>query len=527
MSDIVRLSVATGHGLLARRETALLFTPKREGAAVLIEPFLRSDAPVGAMEDLLIERGSAIGGFALVDWGLGTVQVMVFGEVELTTDQASLPLLSGSASSAWLEHRLHRSITDAVIMVNTAADPDTSLELGVVPAGGFCLTWATDGVMVGKDWDDTAQPSRPDALSNVPTLPTSTELDGSDPDSGSSPSPEARSAARDAAQLSVLGAELNADRATRPNEAPLRGDPLAPDLPEQLSGEDTFAEDPDVFSLRFNDGQTVNVGQELVIGRSSDADHGPGFVALSGAKVSRRHLAVRRRGWELYLEDLGSQNGTIVVHDEQAEPVTLAASDGEVRLDPGAVVVVGMHSFVVLSTRPMPATGDQTTARTVRGESPLQPRGSVADVLDWRPDDTIEAARVRALLDADAVPAQSAPAPRSVSEATGATLFVGGRTIHIRTDLVLGSNPDVPGQALPELTERITDPSVSARHAAIRQRGGQLLLEDLGSEHGTFLERVPGQRLPVLLGAHQPLTVGDKIWLGTDVSAQLTSTGDQ
>jgi two-component system cell cycle response regulator len=56
-----------------------------------------------------------------------------------------------------------------------------------------------------------------------------------------------------------------------------------------------------------NIGKTFKVGGELVIGRSSEAS-----VRLEDDGVSRRHARVFSIGEELWIEDLGSANGTIV-----------------------------------------------------------------------------------------------------------------------------------------------------------------------------------------------------------------------
>jgi pSer/pThr/pTyr-binding forkhead associated (FHA) protein len=64
---------------------------------------------------------------------------------------------------------------------------------------------------------------------------------------------------------------------------------------------------------------------------------------------------------------------------------------------------------------------------------------------------------------------------------------------------------------------RVPDPSISSRHATIRQRGAEYLLLDEGSTNGTF---VGGQRLspgsPYLLGKHTAVRVG-RVWLDISV----------
>ena len=72
---------------------------------------------------------------------------------------------------------------------------------------------------------------------------------------------------------------------------------------------------------------------------------------------------------------------------------------------------------------------------------------------------------------------------------------------------------------------RVPDPSVSARHATIRQRGAEYLLLDEGSTNGTFVD---GRRLspgsPVLLGRKTTIRVG-RVWM--DVSLEQTAPSEQ
>jgi hypothetical protein len=54
---------------------------------------------------------------------------------------------------------------------------------------------------------------------------------------------------------------------------------------------------------------------------------------------------------------------------------------------------------------------------------------------------------------------------------------------------------------------KLEDPFASTRHARIERQGGVLVLEDLGSTNGTFLNGEP-------LGGPQPLHPGDRIRIG-------------
>jgi len=77
----------------------------------------------------------------------------------------------------------------------------------------------------------------------------------------------------------------------------------------------------------------IRVKGVVRIGRGADND-----IALWDRRLSRRHCRICREGDELYVEDLGSINGTCV----NGEPVI-----GRRVLRDGDVVSAGSHSFEV------------------------------------------------------------------------------------------------------------------------------------------------------------------------------------
>ena len=63
-------------------------------------------------------------------------------------------------------------------------------------------------------------------------------------------------------------------------------------------------------------GQLLPIGEgALILGRSSSCD-----LRLPHASISRRHARLTRRGERLFLEDLGSQNGTFLDDERLAGP---------------------------------------------------------------------------------------------------------------------------------------------------------------------------------------------------------------
>ncbi len=71
-------------------------------------------------------------------------------------------------------------------------------------------------------------------------------------------------------------------------------------------------------------------------------------------------------------------------------------------------------------------------------------------------------------------------------------------------------DPDTSSFPEVDLDEEDTDAKVSRKHAALDLKGSQVVLEDLGSRNGTFVNR--GTRLEP--GTQHTLTPGDEIILG-------------
>jgi diguanylate cyclase (GGDEF)-like protein len=73
-------------------------------------------------------------------------------------------------------------------------------------------------------------------------------------------------------------------------------------------------------------------GDELMIGRSAEAD-----VMLGDHGLSRRHAAIRRRGSRLFVEDLGSTNGTFIDGIPIERPI---------EIDDGLRIELGLHTIL-------------------------------------------------------------------------------------------------------------------------------------------------------------------------------------
>ncbi len=63
-------------------------------------------------------------------------------------------------------------------------------------------------------------------------------------------------------------------------------------------------------------------GERISIGRAVEND-----IVITSKRVSREHACVRRDGWRVLLEDLGSTNGTFLNNERVLSPVSLRDGD--------------------------------------------------------------------------------------------------------------------------------------------------------------------------------------------------------
>ncbi|HTP20455.1 MAG TPA: FHA domain-containing protein [Solirubrobacteraceae bacterium] len=110
-----------------------------------------------------------------------------------------------------------------------------------------------------------------------------------------------------------------------------------------------------------NAGQTVDVDEEIVIGRE-DSD-----LAIDDDEMSKRHAVVRRHSNRLQVEDLGSTNGTFVDGTRIAEPTLLGG---------GAEIKVGTTVLVVEGVLPVPDPSGDIAPRNVTRVSRAIPEGT-------------------------------------------------------------------------------------------------------------------------------------------------------
>lgn len=355
-----RVEVAAGDGLLARRADAVVFVAQPGGAAswpATLQHFLDAadaDAALTVVLDHAVDQRLEVGPFAAVSWSTAA-HLVVFGDLTLVSDLASVPRLSGAGMPTWVEHRATRVGERAEVRLGDQPVAGTDLAAGIVPAGGFRVTLLSPSVQptrmpsiempplvvpppaspsswdvlrdAGGAWmDDSLQLSEP-RLARPPVvaapapepLPTPTVDESFDPevtlDAG------VLAAAASPAEPDEPGPLTRFVQARRCDQGhlnpPLRTrcrvceHYLPPSTPV-----DTVPQ-PALATLVLGDGRAVDVAGPVVLGRTPSGDAArldePGtLVTVGDATVSRTHVVVTVDGWTLLAIDCGTTGGTAV-----------------------------------------------------------------------------------------------------------------------------------------------------------------------------------------------------------------------
>ncbi len=113
---------------------------------------------------------------------------------------------------------------------------------------------------------------------------------------------------------------------------------------------------PPLGLLVFDDGASFTLDEDYLLGRQPDVDERvreglmrPLVIDDSRRLVSRAHLEITLQGWDVYINDTGTANGTYLqVSEAQASSALVPGQP--LRLPPGARVSVGNRSFVFESS---------------------------------------------------------------------------------------------------------------------------------------------------------------------------------
>jgi pSer/pThr/pTyr-binding forkhead associated (FHA) protein len=99
-------------------------------------------------------------------------------------------------------------------------------------------------------------------------------------------------------------------------------------------------------------------GDVVIIGRAVDCD-----IVITSRRVSREHARLRREGWRVILEDLGSTNGTFLNDERVLHPVELRDED---RIRIGDVTFVFHDPAITIRETPFPQLEVDISAGLVR-----------------------------------------------------------------------------------------------------------------------------------------------------------------
>ena len=380
------VGVESASGLLARRADGLLFAAGTmfAGWPQLLERFLDADdveAARDAVTDAVVAASFAVDPFAMVTWS-DLVHVHVLGDISLTTDLPSLPMLSGRGSASWVEHRAPRTTTECRLWLGVDPKPASDLGAGVVPADGFSLELEAGSPAPARASTQSQRPAssppaepQPHALPDLPVAPrgptsglealhAATGGDWMEDSLGLPPLNDARPlepAVASAPPVSDFDPEITLEplavsvaapeidqtpapvNAARPRTVQARRcpnqhvnpptaalcrlcrEPISPGEPLELVPQ------PALASLVLPDGRSVPIDGNLVIGRSPTApaarvtEPSALWPLDVGNDVSRTHVVVRANGWVLEAVDCESSGQTVLVSAvaPHAEPTLL------------------------------------------------------------------------------------------------------------------------------------------------------------------------------------------------------------
>lgn len=247
----------------------------------------------------------------------------------------------------------------------------------------------------------------------------------------------------------------------------------------------------------------VPIGDVCRIGRDKSNE-----LALEDPGLSRRHCRITREGDTFILEDLKSANGT----QRNEEPVD------RVVLEDGDTIQVG---GVGLRFSLLDVASAGASAQPTHDEIELDFGG---DEIDLGGDIQLEDPR----LEAPEAPARpSAPRPPTPRPAATAPSGAGGAGTGGRYEVVFATG-ERAGERVRMAGDRITmgrrssntvvfkDTKVSGVHAEVAMEGARVVLRDLGSTNGTFLE---GKRIDEI-----PLDHGDRVSVGDNEFVLVDST---
>lgn len=390
--DALRAAVRSGGGIVARFPGLLVAASDGTGVERLLEICSEvSSARARAPGRALARR--------LAGWLIDIEEPGDFGVVAATDDALAVFLcgratllvpgehpLSGTEAAAWVDRLIQWPREDFVLTLGatepTRPPPFLDLRDGVVPGGGLLLSLPVN--WSGGPPRPVVMPAGEFTLQGVPTPVPILSGERSDPILERPARSETINGVRpDEEVREPLPMDTHSSHTFRPS---------VPSVAEATESESTLLVDgfvcsrghlndprsrfcascgirmdentrklmkgqrPPLGLLVFDDGASFTLDGDYVLGRQPDVDERvrrgevrPLMIDDSSRHVSRAHLEVQLKGWDVYINDTGTFNGTYLTAPEEQAPSALVPGQ-PVRLPPGARVSIGSRSFVFESS---------------------------------------------------------------------------------------------------------------------------------------------------------------------------------
>ena len=260
------------------------------------------------------------------------------------------------------------------------------------------------------------------------------------------------------------------------------------------------------FMLKGTSGKSVELTDQIVAGRNPDCD-----IVLVEGHPSRRHAQLTLKNGSVWIEDLGSANGTFV-NDRQITALTELRTGDQIRFDTERWELTVTTPALEAKTVVRGASG--ANHQTVVPKTPKSAKapGSWADpdLKDGQGTKLFDPKDLQKMLQ-EGAPVHAAPAGIDAPYLSVKSGRLKGENLKLEPKQStnvwsIGSDPDKD--------IAIVDDGVSGFHATIKNEGARWKLTDQMSANGTF---VNGAKISVHF-----LSSGDQIRFGpTDCVFQL------
>lgn len=369
----LRAVVRTGAGIVARFPGLVLVTAA-DGAGV--ERLLEICGEVSAVRS---RAPGKVVARRLAGWLADVDDPVNFGVVAATDDALAVflcgharllvpgePALSGTQAAAWVDRLIPWPCAHFLLTIGgsdvDSAEPARGLQAfldlrsGVVPGEGLLLV-PSDTQPVVSALADPAPVEQPRPVLEPP--PRAELIEGAPPEGAPrEPLPAGPAASQSTPQPEIVGVHVQGYLCSRGH----LNDPRALFCAScgirmaERTGVLVEGVRPPLGLLVFDDGGSFVLDEDYLLGRQPDVDERvregvlrPLIIDDDKRLVSRAHLEITLKGWDVYITDTGTANGTLIA--TSATQASTALVPGQpLRLPPGARVSIGKRSFVFESS---------------------------------------------------------------------------------------------------------------------------------------------------------------------------------